>query len=145
MFRAVLDTNVVVSSVISKKGAPFFLIQAWMDHRFTLVTSESILDEIQRVLAEPNVKDMFHITDEQIAELIETFRENAEVVPCLTDASGVIPGDPSDEKFLSAALDGKVGFLVSGDKHLLGLGIFHGIEICTPRKFLDLLDTTIPS
>jgi putative PIN family toxin of toxin-antitoxin system len=140
MFRAVLDTNVVVSSVISKKGAPFHLLQAWTDLRFTFITSESIIEEVQRVLSKPNVKDVFRLTDEQISQLAETMRQNAVVVPGKADVRGAIPEDPSDEMFLAAALDGKAGFIISGDKHLLDLKTFRGIEIQTARKFLDTLN-----
>jgi putative PIN family toxin of toxin-antitoxin system len=140
MFRAVLDTNVVVSSVISKKGAPFHLLQAWTDLRFTFITSESIIEEVQRVLSKPDVKDVFRLTDERISQLAETMRQNAVVVPGKADVRGAIPEDPSDEMFLAAALDGKAGFIISGDKHLLDLKTFRGIEIQTARKFLDTLN-----
>ncbi len=142
MIRAVLDTNVIVSSVISQKGAPFQLMQAWADFRFALITTESILEEVQRVLSEPRVKGVFHITDEQIYQLVRVLRQDAILVPGNADASGASPQDPSDEMFLAAAMDGEASAVVSGDKRLLQLGMYQGMPILTPRQFLDLLEGT---
>jgi hypothetical protein len=130
----------MVSSVISKKGAPFHLIQAWHDSRFALITSESIIEEVQRVLSEPRLKDTFFITDARIRRLVEALRKDAILAIGNADAKRTIPEDPTDEKFLVAALDGKAKIIVSGDKHLLNLKTFQGIAIITPRQFLDQLN-----
>lgn len=140
MLRAVLDTNVIVSSAISKKGAPFLLTQAWHESHFALITSESIIKETQRVLSMPKVKDTFHLTDAQIIRFVETLRKDSILVPGKTNVQGAIPEDPSDEMFLAAALDAKADCIISGDKHLLNLRSFQGIPILTPRAFLDYLE-----
>lgn len=140
MRRAVLDTNVIVSSVISRKGAPFQLMETWEKGGFQLVTSEKIIEETIRVISEPRVKDRFHITDERIQRLIKSLTKNAIFAFGEADVAGTIPDDPSDEKFLSAAILEKASFIISGDKHLLDLKTFQGITILTPRQFLDSLD-----
>jgi putative PIN family toxin of toxin-antitoxin system len=132
MLRAVLDTNVIVSSVISKKGAPFLLIHAWHDSRFVL--------EVQRVLSAPKLKDTFHLTDTRITRFVETLRKHAVLAIGTFKARGAIPNDPSDGIFLAAALNAKADFIVSGDKHLLHLESFQGIPIVMPRQFLDCLE-----
>jgi len=139
MLRAVLDTNVIVSSVLSKKGAPFLLIQAWHESRFTLITSESIVKEVQRVLSKQPLKDTFFITDERIRRLAKTLRQDAIFATGNANAHGAIPDDPSDEMFLAAAINARAKIIVSGDKHLLNLKTFQGIDIMTPRQFLDRL------
>jgi putative PIN family toxin of toxin-antitoxin system len=139
MLRAVLDTNVIVSSIISKKGALFQLRQAWMDFRFSLITSASIIEEVRRVLLKPDVKDTFHLTDDMISNVADTMMQNAIIVPGDADVRGAIPEDPSDEKILAAALKGVAHVNVSGDKHLLALGKYQNIPILIPRQFLDQL------
>jgi len=52
-----------------------------------------------------------------------------------------IEADPDDDKFLEAAVAGDVDYLVSGDRHLLDLGTFRGIEIIEPRTFYEQLET----
>jgi len=145
MLRAVLDTNVIVSSVLSKKGAPFQLIRAWHESRFTLITSEDIVREVQRVLSEPRLREVFSITNERISRLAVTLRQDAILVPGNAEVRGAIPVDPPDEMFLAAALDGKANMIVSGDKHLLNLKTFRGIDIMAPRQFLDQLERERPS
>jgi hypothetical protein len=140
MLRAVIDTNVIVSGVLSKKGAPARLLDAWSERRFNLVISEAILAEVQRVLSEPRLKQVFCIPDGRIARLVETLREDGTLVPGSAAVHGAVLADPSDEKFLAAALDGGADMLVSGDKHLLALGSFQGMVILTPRQFLDQLE-----
>lgn len=45
--------------------------------------------------------------------------------------------DPNDDMFLSAALAGKVDYIVSGDKDLLVLNSVLDLKIINPRQFLD--------
>jgi len=49
----------------------------------------------------------------------------------------VIVADPTDDKFLDAAVEGKVDFIVSGDGHLLALGSFQNIPIVSSQYFGD--------
>lgn len=53
----------------------------------------------------------------------------------------VVLADPSDNKFLEAAIAGKTDYIVSGDKHLLELKKFQSIPIITAREFLDVLES----
>ena len=49
----------------------------------------------------------------------------------------VICDDPSDDKFLEAAVAGNASHIISGDKHLLKLSEFQGIQILKPRDFVQ--------
>jgi uncharacterized protein len=96
-----------------------------------------------RVLSEPRLKDTFRLTDEQILQTVDVLRGDAFLVPGNVNVNGASPHDPSDEKFLAAALEANANFVVSGDKHLLQLETFRGISIVTPRQFLNQLDGTL--
>jgi hypothetical protein len=48
----------------------------------------------------------------------------------------VIKDDPSDNKYLECAVEGKADYIISGDKHLTDLQFFRGIKIMDPAKFL---------
>jgi putative PIN family toxin of toxin-antitoxin system len=54
--RVVLDTNILVSALISKSGPTDRLYSAWKDHRYALVTSNEQLEEFRRVTRYPRVK-----------------------------------------------------------------------------------------
>ncbi len=137
MLRAVLDTNILVSAVLSKSGAPAQVVNAWKAREFLLISSESAILEVQRVLQELHSTGKYAITNEQITDLLHLLRTDALLVPALADAAGAIPADPSDELFLSIALDGEAQVIVSGDGHLLDLGTYQTIKIKTARQFLD--------
>ena len=90
------------------------------------------MDEYRAVLAELSS----HFPDIEIEPLLHFLAIHSEIVlpPSL---SPVIRDDPSDDKFLECALAGEAAFIVSGDKHLLRLSVFEGIEILSPRDFLQ--------
>jgi len=52
--------------------------------------------------------------------------------------SDVMREDPADNKYLSAALEAKADFIISGDPHLKNLKVFEGIRILDPSAFLAL-------
>ena len=47
-----------------------------------------------------------------------------------------VSADPDDDKFLAVAVAGAAGYVVSGDKHLLAVGGWHGIRVLKPRALL---------
>jgi len=49
--------------------------------------------------------------------------------------------DPADDKFLAAAVEGKVEYVVTGDKDLLVLKAYKRVEIVTPGRFVRILAT----
>jgi predicted nucleic acid-binding protein len=53
----------------------------------------------------------------------------------------IIEADPTDNKFLEAALAGNANYLVSGDSHLLELRNFRGSAIITGREFIEWLNS----
>jgi len=55
------------------------------------------------------------------------------------NVAGSYPDDPKDEMILACALDGQADVIVSGDLHLLDLGVYRDILIITARQFLDRL------
>jgi uncharacterized protein len=139
MLKAVVDTNIFVSSLLSIKGRPAEILNLWRDALFILVTSPSIISEIKSVLQRPAIKKKYRISAELIDKLILLLEKDALLVPGLSNVSGAVPEDPSDEIFLSAALDAEAQFIVSGDRHLLDLGEFRGIPILTVQGFFELL------
>ena len=45
--------------------------------------------------------------------------------------------DPTDDKFLELAVNGRADLIVSADADLLALNPFHGIPIVTPAVFVQ--------
>ncbi len=66
MIRAVVDTNVIVSGIITPKGVPGKIIGAWQMGRFKMVFSPGTVEELIRVLSDKDITAPYHIGKEQI-------------------------------------------------------------------------------
>jgi putative PIN family toxin of toxin-antitoxin system len=136
--RMVLDTNVLVSALITPGGLPEQLLQYWEAGEFTLVTSEAQLDEIQRVLGYEKLARF--IRADQAARLIANLRQAAIVATKLPSVSA--SADASDNLIIATAIAGNASHLVSGDRgHLLSLKQVESVSIVTVREAIALIAT----
>ena len=129
--RIILDTNVFVSGVFFG-GPPGRILKARRDGEVRLVLSGEILEEYRRVgrclgSQFPKV---------ELTPILELLVVEAELTRARRLAEPVCD-DPDDDKFLACALSGKVRLIVSGDRHLLKVSGYRGIEIVNPRGFVD--------
>ena len=136
MTRVVLDTNVFVSSLLTRTGSPSRLLDLWRGGRYLLVTCPGIVDEIRANLESPRIQAKYAVSPEDIGQLVALLHQDAMMVPGLSNVGGTIPEDPKDEMILACALDAEADLIVSGDHHLLDLGQFRGIPVVTIREFL---------
>jgi putative PIN family toxin of toxin-antitoxin system len=132
MRRVVIDTNVMVSAYLG--GRLETIIVAWIEGKFVLTVSNQIVNEYINVLSRPKFK-IARVELDDFAALILSKAEF--VVP--GESIRVVEADPSDNKFLEAAVTGQADYIVSGDKHLRDLKEFRGIAILTPSAFLEQL------
>ena len=139
MLRAVLDANIIVSSVLSRVGIPPKVMDAWREMEFALVISPAIVAEVRATLNYPRIRHKYAIADGDIDALIELFDLHALWVEGEADVPGSLLADDKDQMFLAAAVEGRVDLIVSGDHHLLELGSYAGIPIITVRQFLEQL------
>jgi putative PIN family toxin of toxin-antitoxin system len=136
--RVVLDANVVVSALISAKGAPAQIVAHWQAERFEVLVSPAILQELDRVLHYPKLQQRYHLPEELVQRFLRLLaRQAIKVVPF--QELTVIERDPTDNRYLECALAGDAGVIVTGDQHLLDLGEYRGVQILTPAGFLALL------
>jgi len=63
----------------------------------------------------------------------------ADVVAGTYQVSGVCD-DPDDDKYLAAAVEGRAAYVVTGDRGFLAVGEHAGVQLVTPRAFLDVLE-----
>jgi putative PIN family toxin of toxin-antitoxin system len=129
--KIVMDTNVFVSGVFFS-GPPYQILKAWQSGEFELVVSTEILDEYQRVgeiLAEqyPRI---------DLNPILSFVIEHAKVYKS-TKLKEPICEDPDDDKFIACALSSESRIIISGDKHLLKVSGYQGIEVLKPRDFVD--------
>lgn len=139
MLHVVIDTNVIVSGILSPKGAPVELLKAWRERRFLLLTSSAIVAEVRAVLKYPHIRKKYTLSDNEIEQTITLLEHDALLVKGEANVAGSVPDDPKDEMFLACAVDGEADVIVSGDHHLIDLESYRDIPIMTPRQFLDQL------
>lgn len=127
--RVLLDTNVLVSAVLSG-GLPRRLLDHALRGRFVLVTGDDLLDEFEDV-----VRDRFGF-DRSAARLV---RAELDTIAELAQPRDLAPAsrDPDDDVVLATAVAGGAEAVVTGDKDLLVLEPHAGIPILTPRQFVD--------
>jgi putative PIN family toxin of toxin-antitoxin system len=129
--KIILDTNVFISGIFFT-GPPHKILQAWHDRRVQIILSPEILKEYSRV-AESLHRKFSEIDLNAILELIVVEAEMNEV-QALEEA---VCADPDDDKFIACALSSGAKLIVSGDKHLLDVDGYRGLEVLKPKAFVD--------
>ena len=129
--RFVLDNNILVSALLVKNSAPFWVIKK-VEEMGVILYSEATLLELNQVLNRKKFVKYFTVEEKQ--EFIVKLIESAELV-AITESIDVCR-DPKDNKFLELAVSGEADFIISGDRDLLVLNPFRNIEIITANDFL---------
>ena len=80
MIKAVVDANVLISSVIAPLGHSRQIFNAWRDGAFLLVTSPGILEEVSRRLAHPRIANRYSISSEDRITTGDSLRREAQEV-----------------------------------------------------------------
>ena len=129
--RIVLDTNVLVSALITREGPPGRLLAAVKRGDCTLVTSVYQIEELRKVLGRDRLKP--YIRPAEADDLLHGLNSVGLVVTELPDVD--LSPDPKDNPILAAGLAGQADLIVSGDKRdMLALRHAEGIPIVSPRE-----------
>lgn len=131
--RVLLDTNVLVSAILFG-GVPRSLLERGIRGELEVVTSPTLMDELEELLDRK-----FGFPAEAARQVRAELELLAEVV-----RPRVVPRvlrDPDDDEVLAAALTGDADVIVTGDTDLLELGSHRGVQILTPRDFLNIANS----
>ena len=128
--RIVIDTNVVASAVFFG-GKPRELLELLMRHQVVAYASPEIIIEYQETCDElisryPTKPVMLPLN--QIIAACRLIKTHSKFTVCR---------DPEDDKFLECAVDAGCIYIVSGDKDLLSVKEYDGIQIVTVADFLE--------
>ena len=135
--RLVLDTNILISGLLSQTAPPAQLLQQWLEGRYELATSSAQIEELTRVLAYDKLQT--RIPPEHAVDLISNLSALAIVVSDLPTIR--LSKDPFDNVILATTVASQADGLVSGDKaDLLAHRSIHGIPIITARQALTRLN-----
>lgn len=138
MYRIVLDTNILISALISKKATPHILYQAWWQYKlYSLITSTYQIKEFERVVQYPKLQRF--LRKDEVHTMISGlyyFAIIVEEIPHVNYSS-----DPDDNLILGTAIAGEANILVTGDKKdLLNLKKINNIAILTAKDAVEIID-----
>jgi len=135
--RVVIDTNVFISSFLTKVGYPRKIIDLWKKGDIKLCLSKSIIDEYIEILIRLNIKK-----GSELNELLQLFANSYNIIfTSQTKKLNIIIDDPDDNKFFECAVKLNAEYIISGDKHLLKVKDYCGIKVLSPKE--SILDYNI--
>ena len=132
-FYVVIDTNVIVSAVISKHldSNPAKIIRAIVQNRIVPLYNDEILGEYREVLSRPK----FHLTQAQIDTVLKAIVADGLNLD-KTSAEGVVFPDPKDIVFFEVALSKEDSYLVTGNIKHFPIKPF----IVTPAEMVKIME-----
>jgi putative PIN family toxin of toxin-antitoxin system len=129
--RFVIDTNVLVSSILIKKSSSDFVLKK-VRSLGTLLFSEATFQELQTTLSRSKFDR--YVCLQVRSEFIFRLRLESELVEIVERVD--LCRDEKDNKFLEVAINGKAEYLITGDNDLLVLRPFQDVKIMTINEFL---------
>ena len=129
IYKIVIDTNIWISFLIGKKLQR--LLHYILDERIIIVTCNTQIRELARVLEKPQIKKFVH--DTQIASFFSFLEEQTHIIPITTVTN--LCRDPKDNYLLSLSIDADAHYLISGDNDLLVLQQIKDTSIVTFADF----------
>lgn len=128
--RIIIDTNVVISGVFFG-GNPRRIIESVMRGETEACANAAIVEEYEEITAEMLARKQGRLRQDLLFPFISKLELYTPVADCH------ICRDPDDDKFISCAVDAKAVYIVSGDKDLLDVQRYEGIEIITAAEFCE--------
>ncbi len=133
--RLVIDSSLVVAALATPnpESASRVVLAAVAAGLVDLIITDELEAEYRRAIEYPQVKRQAARVDRQA--FVDAIVATAERVAA-GSVAGAVPADPGDDMVVAAALVGKADFLVTLDRHLLGLAGLPGVRIVRPGDFL---------
>jgi uncharacterized protein len=137
VIRAVIDTNVVVSGLLSPADNEALILLAIHQGLVHACFSEEILEEYAAVLA----RTKFGFPPDEITAVLTMFRRQGELfVPA---SSAATSSDPGDTKFLQCAAAPGADYIVTGDKRDFPESAYGVTRVVSAGELLDRITLEI--
>jgi putative PIN family toxin of toxin-antitoxin system len=135
--KVVLDTNVLVSGMMTTGGTCALILDLLSENRLVAALDGRLMTEYRRVCAEPRL----HLNAEAVRDFLYFLNDCAEnVIAMPLDAA--LP-DPDDLPFLEVAAEARA-VLVTGNKKHFPQKTAGAVQVVSPREFLDMLRVPHP-
>lgn len=138
MIRAVLDTNLLVSYLLTHRPPIATLIDDHLaQEHFVLITGAALLEELGRVLRYPRLQRYY--SEETRTQYVALIAALSEIVE-LPESVPRICRDPDDDWVIACAVVGQADVIVSGDRDLLALNRVGELPVLSAAQFLATLE-----
>jgi putative PIN family toxin of toxin-antitoxin system len=141
VIRAVIDTNLIVSYLLTQSETMSRLIDHWEQGHFAYLISPAMLNELREVVYRPRLRQHMRVDPAVLLDLIEA---DVEMVPGELVLSSVCR-DPKDDRFIACAVEGQAVYLVTGDADLLDMVAYQRVTMIRAYDFVRLLDSAATS
>jgi putative PIN family toxin of toxin-antitoxin system len=133
MIRVVLDTNILISALLSPSGAPAqVFLRTILDRDVQLCVSGEVYAEYEEVMRRPRLRRF----ESEVADALRAIRDRGYWVRPAVRVRACV--DPDDDIFLECAVAASAKYLVTGNlKHSPKEWV--GVAILTAREFLDVI------
>jgi putative PIN family toxin of toxin-antitoxin system len=137
--RVVLDTNVVVSALLTAGGTADLALQLILQGEVTLLADSRILAEYDEVTARPR----FGFAEPERRVFIDMLARLAE--PVVARPLRLALADPDDRMFVEVAIAGAADAIVTGNpRHFVPRRGTLRVTVLKPRAFVDRLRRPMP-
>lgn len=134
--KVILDANIILAFLLTRGFIISSIFDYWDKDAFTLLISESILEEYSAIL-ERLVKQKL-INKREAKSLLQKIKKKGKKVKIVSRLS--VSPDKKDNRYFECAKDGKANYLVSRDKSdLLSIKRFEYTKCISAKAFLNEL------
>lgn len=131
--RVVVDTNVLISGLISRKGPPAAIVDLISDAKLSVIIDDRIEAEYREVLSRPGWPFPW---EEGMALLDEVLNNGEKVVADPLKAD--VP-DPDDLMFIEVAVEAQADCIVTGNKRHFPKAAAKNISVLSPSEFMQMI------
>jgi len=135
--KVVLDTNIIISGLYSKRGASYQLLRAAVSGELTVVISPLVAFEYEGKVFEKIEQGFLKVSIKDYGLILDALFAAAEIVWKPIQMRPIL-SDSSDDKILECAISGNCTHIVSFNKRHFPATITHpyGLEVMTAGEFL---------
>lgn len=135
MQKIVIDTNVIVSSLI-QRGFPYKIIsELFIEDRFQLCVSNELMAEYYEVLLRPKFEKFHDFLFRAEALLVDIENKATKFIPTIKLD---LISDPDDNMILELADKCLADFIITGNTTDFIFPVYKQTKIVTPREYWDI-------
>ena len=132
MHKIVLDTNVLISSLISRSYPYLIVNKLILDQKVSLLISNEVLKEYKEVIKRSKFLSYPNFSGFS-SETLNAIEKDAD--HCKPNITLDFLRDLSDNRFLELAVFAEADFLITGNSNHFPFRKFESFEIISPEKY----------